>query len=146
MADGDVKAVADNYATFFDRSKGDEGISERRKNYTTVVNSYYDLVTDFYEYGWGQAFHFGPRTEGQSFDSSLVGHEQRLADFLKVGKGQRILDVGCGVGGPMRARLHATLGLTLLASTTMHISLLVWTCIIAKVDWSASAMESRAIS
>ena len=48
--DQTVKDTADNYATFFDRSKGEAGISERRANYTTVVNSYYDLVTDFYEY------------------------------------------------------------------------------------------------
>jgi hypothetical protein len=26
-----------------------EGINERKANYTKVVNSYYDLVTDFYE-------------------------------------------------------------------------------------------------
>jgi sterol 24-C-methyltransferase len=65
-------------------------------------------------YGWGQAFHFASRTEGQSFDESLVAHEHRLASFLKVGKEHKILvrvcclrltfqDVGCGVGGPMRA-------------------------------------------
>jgi len=99
----DVKEVADHYNSYFDRSKGDEGISARRRDYTKVVNSYYDLVTDFYEYGWGQAFHFASRSDGQSFDDSLVAHEHRLASFLKVGKEHRILDVGCGVGGPMRA-------------------------------------------
>jgi len=103
MKDKDVKDVADNYATYFDRSKGDEGITSRRQNYTTVVNSYYDLVTDFYEYGWGQAFHFASRSTGQSFDESIIAHEKRLADFLRVGKDKRVLDVGCGVGGPMRA-------------------------------------------
>lgn len=25
------------------------------------VNKYYDLVTSFYEYGWGESFHFAPR-------------------------------------------------------------------------------------
>jgi len=103
IKDQDVKGVADKYSGFFDRSKGEEGITERRANYTTVVNSYYDLVTDFYEYGWGQAFHFASRAEGQSFDDSLIAHEHRLAKFLKVGKEHKILDVGCGVGGPMRA-------------------------------------------
>ena len=49
IKDQDVKGVADKYSGFFDRSKGEEGITERRANYTTVVNSYYDLVTDFYE-------------------------------------------------------------------------------------------------
>eukprot|EP00048_Salpingoeca_helianthica_P014351 m.221273 g.221273 ORF g.221273 m.221273 type:complete len:352 (-) comp15755_c0_seq1:620-1675(-) len=103
MGEKDVKEVADKYNSFFDRSKGEEGIGERKANYTTVVNSYYDLVTDFYEYGWGQAFHFASRTAGQSFEESIVAHEKRLADFLRVGKDQHVLDVGCGVGGPMRA-------------------------------------------
>jgi len=103
LANKEVKEVADSYATYFDRSKGEEGLSARRRDYTKVVNHYYDLVTDFYEYGWGQAFHFASRTEGQSFDESLVAHEHRLASFLKVGKEHKILDVGCGVGGPMRA-------------------------------------------
>jgi sterol 24-C-methyltransferase len=31
-----------------------ESIKEREKEYKTMVNSFYDLVTDFYEWGWGQ--------------------------------------------------------------------------------------------
>jgi len=26
------------------------------------------MITDFYEYGWGQSFHFAPRNRGESFD------------------------------------------------------------------------------
>ena len=26
-----------------------------------MVNHYYNLVTDFYEYGWGKSFHFARR-------------------------------------------------------------------------------------
>ena len=26
------------------------------------------LITDFYEYGWGQSFHFAPRNRGESFE------------------------------------------------------------------------------
>ncbi|PRQ44702.1 putative sterol 24-C-methyltransferase [Rosa chinensis] len=38
---------------------GDE--EDRKANYTDMVNKYYDLVTSFYEYGWGESFHFAPR-------------------------------------------------------------------------------------
>ena len=31
-----------------------ESIQNREKEYKTMVNSFYDLVTDFYEWGWGQ--------------------------------------------------------------------------------------------
>ena len=31
-----------------------------RAEYTAMVESFYDLITDFYEYGWGRSFHFDP--------------------------------------------------------------------------------------
>ena len=31
-----------------------DSIQHREKEYATMVNSFYDLVTDFYEWGWGQ--------------------------------------------------------------------------------------------
>ena len=52
-----------------------------------MVNDYYDLVTDFYEYGWGQSFHFAPRHKGESFEASLVRHELYLA--ARCGSGER---------------------------------------------------------
>lgn len=81
-----------------DKAKTDE----RKGNYTTLVNSYYDLVTDFYEYGWGQSFHFAPRFIGESFAASLARHEHFLASRLQLKPGMSVLDVGSGVGGPMR--------------------------------------------
>jgi sterol 24-C-methyltransferase len=67
------------------------------------VNHYYDLATDFYEYGWGQSFHFAPRFEGESFESSIARHEHYLASRMNIQPGQTVMDAGCGVGGPMRA-------------------------------------------
>jgi sterol 24-C-methyltransferase len=68
-----------------------------------LVNDYFDLVTDFYEYGWGQSFHFAPRHVGESFEASLLRYELYLAHVLGLRPGMKVLDVGCGVGGPMRA-------------------------------------------
>lgn len=62
---------------------------------------YYDLVTDFYEYGWGRSFHFAPRVPGESFEASLVRHERYLARVLGLKPGMVVADVGCGVGGPL---------------------------------------------
>src|SRR3982750_3343652 len=92
-----VKSVVDEYHSFHDGS-----VEARKANYTRMVNDYYDLVTDFYEYGWGQSFHFAPRHEGESFAASLARHEFYLALRLGLRPGDRVLDVGCGVGGPMR--------------------------------------------
>lgn len=64
---------------------------------------FYDLVTDFYEYGWGQSFHFAPRFEGEALAASLARLEHRVAARLGLRPGQIALDAGCGVGGPMRS-------------------------------------------
>ena len=69
-----VEAKAAEYASFH------AGSAEGRKaGYTRMVNDYYDLATDFYEYGWGQSFHFAPRHTGESFEASLARHEFFLA-------------------------------------------------------------------
>jgi len=79
-----------------------ESIRSREKEYKTMVNSFYDLVTDFYEWGWGQSFHFAPRFVGETFRESLVRAEYFLALKMGINRGSKVLDVGCGVGGPMR--------------------------------------------
>jgi len=79
-----------------------EKIKERQSAYAPMVNAYYDLVTDFYEYGWGQCFHFAPRFRGETFDASIARHEHYLALRLGLKSGMKVLDIGSGVGGPMR--------------------------------------------
>eukprot|EP01006_Ploeotia_vitrea_P043397 TRINITY_DN66724_c4_g7_i1.p2 TRINITY_DN66724_c4_g7~~TRINITY_DN66724_c4_g7_i1.p2 ORF type:complete len:369 (-),score=229.68 TRINITY_DN66724_c4_g7_i1:139-1245(-) len=101
-----VAGVVDGYADLFDESdkgRDQQAIKKRQKNYEKLVNSYYDLVTDFYEYGWGQSFHFATRFKGESFDASIARHEHYLALRAGLKRGDKVLDVGCGVGGPMRA-------------------------------------------
>lgn len=75
---------------------------QRNANYKNIVNSYYDMATEFYEWGWGKCFHFADRRKGESFQSSILRHEYYLAGRLCVKKGDTILDCGCGVGGPAR--------------------------------------------
>ncbi len=93
--------VAANYRGFHDEKKGGSAVV-RKERYMEMVNQYYDLVTDFYEYGWGQSFHFAPRKKRESFEDSLIRHELFLGKAIGLQSGMRVLDVGCGVGGPMR--------------------------------------------
>jgi sterol 24-C-methyltransferase len=74
----------------------------RNTAYTTLVNSYYELATSFYEWGWGQSFHFAYRLQGEDFHTSIRRHEYYLASQLSVKPEDSVLDVGCGIGGPMR--------------------------------------------
>lgn len=67
-----------------------------------MIQNFYDLVTDFYEYGWGDCFHFAPRFVGEEFHESLRRAEYHLASRVGLNPETHCLDVGCGVGGPMR--------------------------------------------
>eukprot|EP01089_Gocevia_fonbrunei_P006848 TRINITY_DN17865_c0_g1_i1.p1 TRINITY_DN17865_c0_g1~~TRINITY_DN17865_c0_g1_i1.p1 ORF type:complete len:383 (-),score=100.18 TRINITY_DN17865_c0_g1_i1:29-1069(-) len=80
----------------------DATVEDRNKNYMPLVNQFYDLVTTFYEFGWGQSFHFAPRRNWESFEASIYRHEFYLAHRLELTKGKKVIDVGCGVGGPAR--------------------------------------------
>ena len=65
-----------------------------QSDFQKFANLYYDLVTDFYEYGWGRSFHFAPRDAGENFKESLSRHEHRLAQTLGLGAGMVAADLG----------------------------------------------------
>lgn len=77
-------------------------LGQRLTQYTEMVNKFYNLVTDFYEYGWGESFHFAPMFKGETFHESIRRHEYFLASRLGLRAGKVCADFGCGVGGPMR--------------------------------------------
>lgn len=64
--------------------------------------SYYNLVTDLYEYGWGGSFHFCRFAYGEPFQQAIARHEHYLAHMMGIKENTSVLDVGCGVGGPAR--------------------------------------------
>jgi len=95
-----VAGKISKFDDYFDSKTGGE--QKRKGEYATMVNSFYDLVTDFYEYGWGQSFHFAPRHKFETFEQSLARHEMYLAHMINLKEGMTCLDVGSGVGGPAR--------------------------------------------
>jgi sterol 24-C-methyltransferase len=80
----------------------EESVDVRKEKYATMIDHFYNLVTDFYEWGWGQSFHFAPRFNNETFEESIKRCEYHLCSRLGMKPGMRVLDVGCGVGGPMR--------------------------------------------
>ncbi|GAB2289261.1 SUMO protein smt3 [Dionaea muscipula] len=87
------------YWSFFRRPKE----IEKADKVPDFVDTFYNLVTDIYEWGWGQSFHFSPSVPGKSHRDATRLHEEMAVDLIRVQPGDKILDVGCGVGGPMRA-------------------------------------------
>ncbi|KAM0937630.1 putative sterol 24-C-methyltransferase [Dioscorea sansibarensis] len=104
----EVQSAVQQYEKYHVCFGGDE--ETRKANYADMVNKYYDLATSFYEYGWGESFHFAHRWKGESLRESIKRHEHYLALQLGLKKGMKVLDVGCGIGGPLReiARFSST--------------------------------------
>jgi sterol 24-C-methyltransferase len=98
----DMRAEVARYRAFHDEARGGD-VDARKAGYEPMVKGYYDLVTDIFEHGWGESFHFAPRYRGESFHASIARHQHFLAARLGLRPGMRVADAGCGVGGPMRS-------------------------------------------
>jgi cyclopropane fatty-acyl-phospholipid synthase-like methyltransferase len=72
----------------------------RKDNYADLVRSYYDLVTPIYLEKWGESFHFAIFRGEESLDEALAATEKWIADVGGFKPEMKVLDVGCGVGGP----------------------------------------------
>ncbi|KAM0919834.1 hypothetical protein ACQ4PT_007979 [Festuca glaucescens] len=103
ITDDKVKDKYTQYWSFFRAPKETATTAADRDKVPAFVDTFYNLVTDIYEWGWGQSFHFSPALPGKSDRDATRVHEERVADLLHARPGHRLLDVGCGVGGPMRA-------------------------------------------
>jgi len=104
-----VDSTHTEYRKLFDEDKGGS-VEVRQEKYMTMVNSFYNLVTDIYEFGWGESFHFAPRHKWESFAASIARHEMYLSHKIELNPGKIALDIGCGVGGPGRAMARFTKG------------------------------------
>ena len=94
-----VKKEVSSYNELFEESAS---VEKRKDQYQTLVTNYYSLSTDFYEYGWGKSFHFANRFRGETLEESIQRHESYLALRMQLKPGDKVLDIGCGVGGPLR--------------------------------------------
>ncbi|CZT48436.1 probable DELTA(24)-STEROL C-METHYLTRANSFERASE (ERG6) [Rhynchosporium secalis] len=100
------KAAVDEYFKHWDNKFAKDETPEireaRKAEYATLTRHYYNLGTDLYEYGWGQSFHFCRFAYGENFYQAIARHEHYLAAKIGIKDGDKVLDVGCGVGGPAR--------------------------------------------
>ena len=96
-----VKDRVARYGTWLDGSQpGDANASDY--DHTETVNDYYDLCSELMQFGWNESLHFAPLTPGETLEESIVRHQRRMIERLQLREGMTVIDIGCGVGGPMR--------------------------------------------
>jgi hypothetical protein len=97
-----------NFAGAFSKghkqAEGGQGAGELqdKSKAASITNDFYSFVTDIYEWGWGASFHFAPKLWSHDWKAGEAAQEVRIAHMLRAAPGMKVLDVGCGVGGPMR--------------------------------------------
>lgn len=83
----DTDTVLSHYSSYYDGKQS----SEREENAKDLVQSFYELVTDFYEYGYGECFHFCPVYDNLSMKDSIIEYEKGIASVLQVKPGAKLL-------------------------------------------------------
>ncbi len=71
-------------------------------DHTETVKEYYDLCSEFMVFGWGESLHFAPLSPRESLEDSKIRHQRLMIAKLELRKDMTVIDVGCGIGGPMR--------------------------------------------
>ncbi len=71
-------------------------------NHAETVQEYYDLCSEFMVFGWGESLHFAPLSPVESLEDSKIRHQRLMIAKLELDEGMMVVDVGCGIGGPMR--------------------------------------------
>ena len=69
----------------------DEVVQDRVCTAQTMTETFYNLVTDFYEYGYGQSFHFTPLYDDKGFEECIADYEQEAGRMIGAKPGMKIL-------------------------------------------------------
>jgi len=97
----DVARRVQRFDGWVDRTSAVE-TGGRGYDHTETVEEYYDLCNEFMVYGWGESLHFAPLSPQETLGESQVRHQRLMIAKLDLREGMNVVDVGCGIGGPMR--------------------------------------------
>ena len=98
--DSDVARRVRDFDEWSDRATRDA--ESARYDHTQTAKEYYDLCSGFMVWGWSESLHFAPLAPDESLEESQVRHQRLMISKLELQQGMTAIDVGCGIGGPMR--------------------------------------------
>ena len=79
-----------------------EGATAADYDHAETAREYYDLCSEFMVFGWGESLHFAPLSPCESLEESKIRHQRLMTSRLELRPGMTVVDIGCGIGGPMR--------------------------------------------
>ena len=91
-------------------------------DHAETVKEYYDLCSEFMAFGWGESLHFAPLSPRESLEDAKIRHQRLMIAKLELREGMTVIDVGCGIGGPMR-RVAREAGVTVTGVNSSEIQL-----------------------
>ena len=97
----DVRHRVKHFNGWTDRARV-ENVGSPGYDHAETVSEYYDLCSDFMIFGWGESLHFAPLSRRESLEDSKIRHQRLMIAKLELREGMTVVDVGCGIGGPMR--------------------------------------------
>ena len=97
----DVRRRLNHFEGWMDRAHVEDA-GPTDYDHAETVREYYDLCSEFMVFGWGESLHFAPLSPLESLDESKIRHQRQMIAKLELRKGMTVIDVGCGIGGPMR--------------------------------------------
>ncbi len=72
-----------------------------RRRTNKSVGAYFDLITDDGRAFYGDNFHFGIFLNGtKTLEDALNNHTDIVSKMACIKEGDRVLDIGCGIGAP----------------------------------------------
>ncbi|CAF2529332.1 unnamed protein product [Rotaria sp. Silwood2] len=101
-------AVQKELSSYNELYQDSTSVDKRKVQHKTLVTNYYNLTTDGHEYAWSKNFHCVNRFRGETFGESIQRHESCLALRMQLKPEDKVLDIGCGVGGSLRRIAHLT--------------------------------------
>ncbi|MCY4582172.1 MAG: class I SAM-dependent methyltransferase, partial [Chloroflexi bacterium] len=117
----DVRRRVKHYDGWMDRAQvGDDGPAGY--DHAETVREYYNLCNEFMVFGWSESLHFAPLSPHESLEDSQARHQRLMIAKLELQEGMTVIDVGCGIGGPMR-RVAREAGVSVLGVNSSEVQL-----------------------
>lgn len=97
----DVPRRVKHFDGWSDRA-AQEGVGANSYDHSETVKEYYALCNEFMVFGWNESLHFAPLAPHESLEDSIIRHQRLMLAKLELQQGMTVVDIGCGIGGPMR--------------------------------------------